>query len=161
MPGCAIAAIIGAVVMVFGVVVVAMLAAIALPAYQDYLAKSRVVQAYTMAQSFQGAVDEQREQSGTCPDNAALSLADDETLELGDGTGDRAAQAAIVAGVLDNGNCAIEITFANVNAVVDGKTLLLESTGTGWQCHEGTLDAKYRPGQCRTSNLPSPTESNP
>jgi type IV pilus assembly protein PilA len=155
MSGCAIAGIIGAVVLVLGVFVVGILAAIAIPAYQDYVVKSRVVQAWTMAQALQDDIDAHREQAGACPDNAAIGLADDEVFALGGDNPAKPPQASVLVGEIEGGHCAIELTFANVNAVVDGKTLLLESTQNGWTCSGGTLDARYRTGSCLTFN-PTP-----
>ena len=152
MSGCAIAGIIGAVVAVMGVFVVGILAAIAIPAYQDYVIKSRVVQARTMAQALQGDIDTHREQAGACPDNAAIGLADDEVFALGGDNAAKPAQASVLVGEIEGGHCAIELQFANVNAAVDGKTLLLESTQNGWTCSGGTLDAKYRTGSCLNFN---------
>ncbi len=152
MSGCAIAGIVGAVVAVLGVFVIAILAAIAIPAYQDYLIKSRVVQAWTMAQALQGDIDTHREESGACPDNAAIGLADDEAFALSGDNPAKPAKASVLVGEIEGGHCAIELTFANVNAAVDGKTLLLESTENGWTCSGGTLDARYRTGSCSNFN---------
>jgi type IV pilus assembly protein PilA len=152
MSGCAIAGIIGAVVAVIGVFVIAMLAAIALPAYQNYVIKSRIVQAWTMAQALQDDIDTHREQAGACPDNAAIGLADDEVFALGGDNPAKPAQASVLVGEIEGGHCAIELQFANVNVAVDGKTLLLESTENGWTCSGGTLDAKYRTGSCLNFN---------
>ncbi|NOT87927.1 MAG: hypothetical protein HOP03_07080 [Lysobacter sp.] len=150
--GCAIAGIIGAVVAVMGVFVIALLAAIAIPAYQDYVIKSRVVQAWQMAQALQDDIETHREQAGACPDNAAIGLVDDEVFSLGGDNPAKPAQASVLVGEIEGGHCAIELQFANVNAVVDGKTLLLESTENGWTCSGGTLDAKYRTGSCLDFN---------
>lgn len=153
MSGCAIAAIIGAVVVVLGIFVIAILAAIAIPAYQDYVVKSHVVQAWHMAQPLQDDVDAHREQSGACPDNAAIGLADDEALTLaGNGSAAAPPRALVRVGEIEGGHCGIELQFADVNVAVDGKTLLLESTDNGWTCDGGTLDAKYRTGSCRSIN---------
>jgi type IV pilus assembly protein PilA len=162
MSGCAIAAIIGAVAVVLGVFVIAMLAAIAIPAYQSYLTKSRVVQGYQMALQFQGAVDEHREQTGACPDNAAIGLEDGEVFELGNNPDTATtAQAMMTVGALDSGNCGIEIAFANVSPEVDGKTQLLESAANGWTCDGGTLDAQYRTKQCLATHFINKTDSSP
>jgi type IV pilus assembly protein PilA len=159
MSGCAIAAIVGAVAVVVGIFLIAMLAAIALPAYQDYTVKSRVVQAYNMTHEIQGTVDEQHQASGVCPDNDGVGLTGDAVLELGAGNGGSQAQAAIDIGGSHDGHCSISLQFANVNPVVDGKTLILASTERGWTCSGGTIDAKYRPRQCFKADLN--TESNP
>lgn len=162
MSGCAIAAIaaiVGAVAVVVGIFLIAMLAAIALPAYQNYVVKSRVVQAYNMTLQLQSAVDEQREASGSCPDNRAVGMDEDAVLELGAGSEGAQAQAAVDIGETDDGLCGITLRFANTNPVVDGKTLVLVSTEQDWTCDGGTLDAQYRPRQCFNPNFT--TESSP
>ncbi len=161
MSGCAIAAIIGAVLLVPGIALLGILAAIAVPAYQEYVTKTRVVVAYTMAQELQYTVDEQREQSGSCPDNAALGLEDPQTYELGSDSSGLRPQATVQAGAVDSGHCMIEMTFKNINANIDGKTLVLESAENGWTCYDGTLDGKYRPAQCRASNIFTQTDPSP
>jgi type IV pilus assembly protein PilA len=155
MSGCAIAGIIGAVVVVLGIVVVGILAAVAIPAYQQYVTRSHVAQALRMAQELQDDVDTHREQSGACPDNAAIGLADDETFTVSGGDAATPGQASVLVGEIEGGHCGIELQFANVNVAVDGKTLLLESTENGWTCDGGTLDAQYRTGSCRRFD-PSP-----
>lgn len=147
MPGCAIAGIITAVVV--GVCLVAMLAAIVLPAYQEYVIRSQVASALNQARVHQADVDIHRGQSGACPDNAAIGLAEDETLILGGESANTPAQASILVGEVEGGHCAIELQFANTNPQVDDKTLLLESTDSGWTCTGGTLDARFRTAQCR------------
>lgn len=159
MSGCAIAAIVGAVVVVVGIFLIGMLAAIALPAYQNYVVKSRVVQAYSMTLQLQSTVDEQREASGTCPDNAGVGMDEEAVLELGAGSGGARARATVDIGETDNGLCGITLLFANANPIVDGKTLILTSTENGWTCNGGTLDAQYRPHHCFNPN--HTTESSP
>lgn len=161
MSGCAIAAIIGAVLVMPGIAVLGILAAVAVPAYQEYVTRSRVVVGYTMAQKLQNTVDQHREQSGSCPDNAALGLEDPETFELGSNSSGFSAQATVQTGALDNGYCVIEMTFKKIDANIDGKTLVLESTENGWTCSGGTLDGKYRPAQCRASSILTQTDSTP
>lgn len=159
MSGCAIAAIVGAVVVVVGIFLIGMLAAIALPAYQNYVAKSRVVQAYHMTLPLQSTVDEQREATGSCPDNVAAGMDGDAVLELGAGSDGARARATVDIGETDHGLCGITLLFANANPVVDGKTLVLVSTENGWTCDGGTIDAQHRPNQCFNANLT--TESSP
>jgi type IV pilus assembly protein PilA len=149
MSGCAIAAIIGAVLMVLGVVVASILAAIAVPAYQDYVTKSRVVEAARVVQTLEARIDELQTQTGQCPDATAIGYGDDAVLELGgvEGVsgGDR---ARLTVGSLDNGHCAVELRFENINPAVDGRTIVFESTRNGWTCDGGDLAAKYRPASC-------------
>ena len=54
--GCAIALIIGAVVGVFGIAIIGILAAIAVPQYQEYVVRSRIMGAYATVQGLQPQV---------------------------------------------------------------------------------------------------------
>jgi type IV pilus assembly protein PilA len=148
MSGCAIAAIIAAVVGVLGIFVIGILAAIAIPAYQDYVARARVQQAYVQAQSLQTQVDDRHEADGVCPDNAAFGLEDPARIALV-GDGGRQAAALLRVGEFEGGHCGIELVFEGVGPQVDGKTWLFESTPDGWTCDGGTLPPKYRSPQCR------------
>lgn len=149
--GCAIAAIIGSVLLVFGVFLAAMLAAIAFPAYNDYLLRSKIATAEYYARGLQDSIDVHRDGSGACPDNAAIGLADDEVFAL-HADGSAPAQAAVQVGENADGRCAIALTFANLNPAIDGKTMLFESGDNGWDCSGGTLESKYRSPRCRSGN---------
>ncbi|MBX3713964.1 MAG: pilin [Lysobacter sp.] len=153
MSGCAIAAIIGAVVGVFGIVVLGILAAIAVPAYQQYLTRSQITQAYFSASQWQFQIDEFLEENQACPDNAALGLAPDESLPLGSEGGRR---ADVRLGETAPGVCAITLTFRGVPAKVEGSTLILESDDGEWTCSGGTLPFDHRPAACRTGLSATP-----
>lgn len=153
MSGCAIAAIIGAVVGFFGIAVIGILAAIAVPAYQQYLVRSQITQAYLAASQWQFPIDEFRDGNEACPDNAALGLAPDESLSLGTDGGRR---ADVRLGETSPGTCAITLTFRGVPAKAEGTTLILESNDGGWSCSGGTLPFDHRPTTCRTGTSPTP-----
>jgi type IV pilus assembly protein PilA len=147
MSGCALAAIIGAVVGFFGIVVIGILAAIALPAYQQYVVRSQITQAYLAASQWQFPIDEFRDEHQACPDNAALGLAPDESLALGTEGGRR---ADVRLGETAPGVCAITLTFRGLPTTPEGGTLILESNDGAWTCSGGTLPANHRPIACRT-----------
>lgn len=140
--GCALAAIIGAALVVIGIPVIAILAAIAIPQYQEYVVRSKVQAAYVQAVALQAAVDSHRQQTGECPDNAALGL-DADTDRFGPEV------ASVQIGAVESGNCAYELTFGGTSPYIAGKTLLFESTTDGWSCKGGTLSPNHRPLPCR------------
>jgi hypothetical protein len=76
MSGCAIAVIVGGVVLVFGVFIAGILAAIAVPAYNDYLLRSKVAAAELHVSNLQSQIELHRLDADECPDNAALGLDD-------------------------------------------------------------------------------------
>lgn len=153
MSGCAIAAIIAGVAGVFGVFVIGILAAIAVPAYQDYLVRARTQEAFQVAQTLQPRIDEERARAGTCPGNLEIGYGRSAVFELGGEEGAaKGSHMRLSAGAADNGDCAFELRFQNIAAAVDGKTLVFRSGDDGWSCLEGTLDNRYRPMQCRSTD---------
>lgn len=162
MSGCAIAAIVGAVLMVIGLFLMGILAAIAIPAYQQYLARARVLEAYYAVESTQTRIDELYAQHGVCPGNVDVGYGEDAILELGGAEGQADdSHAELTIGAFENGRCAIELRFRNIAPTVDDKTLVLESNDGAWTCSGGTLGREERPAQCRTSDDNAPTENEP
>lgn len=152
MSGCAIAAIIGAVMLVFGVFIAGMLAAIAIPAYNDYMVRSKVSSAEFYVRDLQDPIDVHRQDTGECPDNAAIGLENPQIFELGRNDAGLPEQASVRVGESEGGHCIIELTFANVDPKLDGKTATFESGDSGWDCSGGTLEPKYRSPRCRAGN---------
>lgn len=152
MSGCAIAAIIGAVLAVVSIPVIAILAAIALPAYQQYVVRSQLMQAQVRAEALRSDIDRHREANGACPDNAALGLDANETHAL-DASGTRHADMRL--GETESGHCAITLAFRGTVGRADGTTLVLESSDGGWTCTGGTLPNELRSPRCRTGASPA------
>lgn len=152
MPGCSIAAIIGA----LAVVVCLLLAGIyAVNAVRDeqqaQVASTRTKISNGLAGlgRLKAIVDDYVFRNRACPSNLALKMPKDATFAFGD---DGSLPASLRLGALSNGHCVIELRFVSLEPWVEG-TLVLESTENGWTCFGGTLDAKLRPAQCRSSEL--------
>ncbi len=164
MSGCAIAVIVGAVLLVFGVFIAGILAAIAIPAYNDYLLRSKVASAEVYVRDLQGSIELHRLDTGECPDdNAAMGLDDPDVFELGRNGADFTGQGVVRVEKMPTGQCVIELTFANVDPQVDGKTMVFVSGENEWDCRSGTVPSKYRSPQCRSEaaayNTPDNTVS--
>ncbi len=56
------------------VAIIGILAAIAIPAYQDYIARSQVSEAMELASGLKGAVAETFSQDATCPTNGTNGI---------------------------------------------------------------------------------------
>ena len=124
------------------VAIIGILAAVALPAYQDYTKRSRVSEGLSLAAGAKTAMAEYYASNNAWPaDNAAAGVA---------------AKADI------NGNSVTSVEVKNntitvvykTNVDVDGKnTIILTGTANGggvsWSCKGGTVDAKFRPSECR------------
>ena len=123
------------------VAIIGILAAIALPAYQDYTKRSHVGEGLSLAGGAKATVTEYYSSEGALPtDNTAAGLA-----APGDIKGN-----AVTSVTVANG--AITVAF---NSKVDaGATLVMTPTpGTGsveWACAGGgTMEAKWLPAACR------------
>jgi len=122
------------------VAIIGILAAIALPAYQDYTKRSHVAEGLTMATSAKIGVVEYYEADAQMPSNNFLAgLPAPASI-----TGNAVKSIEIVDGV---------ITVTYNTKVESGKTLVLSPTTTAgsiiWDCSQGNVLDKYRPSRCR------------
>jgi type IV pilus assembly protein PilA len=128
------------------VAIIAILAAIAIPAYQDYLIRSQVTEGVNLADGAKSAVWDFVSNTGRYPkSNESVGL--DSPLSI---SGKYVSQLEIQDGK-------ITATFgvgANVAIQVAGKDTLVLSPWTKggsilWTCKPSTVDPKYLPSSCR------------
>src|SRR5690554_2375997 len=128
------------------VAIIGILASVALPAYQDYTARSQMSEAMTLASGARTAVTEYYTSTGDFPgDNDSAGLAD--AAEI---TGNYVESVDIEDGV-------ITATLFNASGVSEGirgaKLILSPTTTAGsvtWICKaDGTTPTKYYPTSCR------------
>lgn len=123
------------------VAIIGILAAVALPAYQDYTKRAHVSEGITLGASAKAAVTEYYvSEAGWPSDNAAAGLPVANTI-----TGNAVSSVTVADGV---------ITVTYNNKVETGKTVVFTPNiaGTGsikWTCSAGTVDDKYLPSNCR------------
>ncbi|WP_180170713.1 pilin [Acinetobacter sp. YH12027] len=120
------------------VAIIGILAAIAIPAYQNYTKRSHVTEGLNLAGGAKAAVTEYFSSQGELPaDNAAAGVAD--TI-----TGNSVDSVEIEDGL---------ITITYNSKVTNGATLLLSPTTlTGsveWKCKVDSIDPNYVPSNCR------------
>ncbi len=152
MPGCGIAAIIGAVVVVLCLFIAGIYIVNAVRDEQQAQAEStriKISKGLAGLELLKATVDDYVSRNRACPSNLALKMPKDATFAF---SNDGSLPASLRVGALSNGHCVIELRFASLEPAVEG-TLVLESTENGWACSGGTLDAKFRPAQCRSSEL--------
>lgn len=119
------------------VAIIGILAAIALPQYQDYTAKSQVGGAYAEVSSLKTNFEVVMNQAGT----PSLTAADAGYI------GQTAAGGRYCALAI-TGTTAIVCTIQNANAAVNGNTLTLTRTADGvWSCASNSA-AKFKPAGC-------------
>jgi len=139
MSGCLIALV---VVGALAVPTVGILAAIALPAYQEYTIRAKVSAAADVrAATITPRIEAAQERLGRCPDDAREA-----GIDAADG---------VDFGEVDSGRCAFRITLQGVHPKVDGKTVVYAApanAGQPWDCTGGDLPDRYRRLQCRSGD---------
>lgn len=123
------------------VAIIGILAAVAIPAYQDYTIRARVTEGLNLASSAKLAVSETAITNNALP---ATQAATGYTTPL-------ATDNVTSIAVADDGTALITITYtaaAGNGTIV--MTPILEANGdVTWDCTGGTLLDKYRPASCR------------
>jgi type IV pilus assembly protein PilA len=137
------------------VAIIAILAAIAIPAYQDYIVRSQFTESQTIADGLKTPIQEFAAQSGACPTNGQAGSA---VLPAGSYLGKYVATATTggpTSGTTGTG-CTITVTFKNtagsVSAPLMGASAVFTATNSGgafnWAC-TSTVANKYKPQACR------------
>jgi type IV pilus assembly protein PilA len=127
------------------VAIIAILAAIAIPAYQDYTIRSQVSEGLSLADASKTALAEYYSNYGDFPTSqASAGLPAANTI-----TGNYVKQVDATA---SKGQ--IQITYGNkANSKINGTILILSSATTAgsttWKCKSTTVDPKYLPSSCR------------
>jgi type IV pilus assembly protein PilA len=127
------------------VAIIGILAAVAIPAYQDYIARAQVSEAVSLASAGKIGAAEYIGDKGIAP-----STSDILQTTSGKYTG------SVVAVAPDSTNVTItaSMSTAGVNSAITGKTVMMRTADGGktWTCTAGAtspLLAKYLPGACR------------
>jgi type IV pilus assembly protein PilA len=126
------------------VAIIGILAAVAIPAYQDYIARSQMSEAVSLLGSAKTATAEYMSDKGTAPAGVT---------EVVGNTAGKYVSAIAISGT----STATGITFAatmkgsGVNSSISDKTVLMLTSDSGktWTCTKGNVEAKYLPGACR------------
>ena len=129
---------------------IAILAAIALPAYQDYTVRAKMAEVITAADACKVSVTEFWESRGVFPPSAASAGCNNQVSKY-------VASVAVTpaTGVITSTTS----TDAGLPTIAQTKTVVLTPTPSGaatvttdtilnWAC-SGTVPAKYLPGTCR------------
>lgn len=130
------------------VAIIGILAAVALPAYQDYTARSQMSEALSLASGARTAVTEFYTNEGQFPtNNTSAGLAQAAEIK-----GKYVASVAVSTNT-DGGIITAKMQTSGVSQGIQGKTMILSAmTSAGavdWVCKSGDVDDKYLPTSCR------------
>ena len=123
--------------------IIGILAAIAIPAYQDYIGRAQVSEASTLISGARTAVEDDVAQSGTFPtDEAALGIRT---------SGEYVSDVALAAsGTSGGGTITATFKASGVNSNVASKNIVYTRNAAGeWECTSSSLDNKFAPKACQ------------
>ena len=133
------------------VAIIGILAAIAIPAYQDYTVRSKVTEGVNMVAAAKTSVADAWNALGQMPNDAAGAGLDTTPANYATQYVDSLAYARTSAT-----NATLTVTYNGAALGITGTpTVIFEGFADSavgkveWLCDTGTLDNKYRPANCR------------
>ncbi len=137
------------------VAIIGILAAVAIPAYQDYIARAQMAEAVELLGGGKTTSAEFVSDKGQWPAAAASVLGNykasgigkyTDTIEITAGAGSTSPEATPATFTMT-----ATMKATGVSGGIQGKTSTLTTADNGkiWSCIGGTVDPKYLPGACK------------
>lgn len=130
------------------VAIIGILAAIAVPAYQDYITRSQVTEAIGLSMGLKTTLNEYGWQNGKWPTKLVApnsTLGPEELYATLNGK--YSSLTDTITGTFPSG--AITATMTTGRASSQNIQFTTADGGASWTCIPGTLEARYRPLGCR------------
>jgi len=127
------------------VAIIGILAAVAIPAYQDYIARSQVSEAVSLTAGGKTPLAEYFNDKGSWP-TAASDV-------IGNRSGKYVSIITLAGATGTTGTISVEARMKDTqvnSAITQGTLVLTSSDGKQWSCTSGNLGVKYRPASCRS-----------
>ena len=126
------------------VAIIAILAAIAIPAYQDYLIRAQVTEGMSLGSGAKAAVWDFVSNTGRFPsNNESAGLSKNTSI-----TGSYVSKVDVTGGKIT-----MEFNGSKANVAIHSKVFVLSPIALAgsivWTCTSSTLDRKYLPTSCR------------
>lgn len=128
------------------VAIIGILAAVAIPAYQDYTIRAKVTEVLGIAASAKTSISEYYSSVGSMPTAAGPAGVNTSPL-----------QSTYISGIAFTRTSAtvadVTYTLTNLNSDINTTTVEFEGTGSNngitWTCNGGTAPTKFLPANCR------------
>ncbi len=132
------------------IAIIGILAAIAIPAYQVYIARSQIAEAMSLLGTVKAGVVETYSTSAICIDNRSNSFLG--IAEANDITG-RYIESIQTGGTEPNCTITVQMKSVDIAKPLRGKdiifTLISTDNNLRWQCSSVNITALYLPASCR------------
>jgi len=136
------------------IAIIGVLAAVAVPAYQDYIAKAQMTEGMSITEAVKSEVSLAFANDKLCPSNAAAAAPNANIAKADTITGKYVVSVTTAGSPSDTGGCTVTSAFrsAGVNTKLISKkfefTLNQSPTGTAnWTC-KSDVDSTIRPKTC-------------
>ena len=130
------------------VAIIGILAAVAIPAYQDYTVRAKVTEVLALGANAKTSISEYYTTVGEMP-----VLADAEKTGINTSALQSSYVSRIDYGYTSDDESTVTYTLANLIAGADGQTIVFTGTGSTngiqWTCDQGNAPTKYLPANCR------------